>query len=385
MARSRSLTERSTAPGQLLGAHLERALPGDPGAGRHDVREHPLEPHRIGRDLGQVRRQLDVDARGIDHPGEVAEDLHDEAAEHQPLARELDRPRLQPGRVHELVEQPLDEPRRARDRLRAPALLAELVAREPVREELRPQPDERQRRADVVRDGAQQVLALLVELVDGRDVPKGDHRGAGGAREPQHLFGAALDVRDDREGAPALAVRLGEADAVVQLVADERQGAAEEHRDEQLVAVASRLDRLVVAVDDLGDDLVPEEVQARVPVALGRDGPGLGRDVLVERLPAPGGGDAMARLVREHLRGGEDGPGRDVQAAGDLLGGQPVRDGRVRRELVGQEGLERGREPLEGLVGADDEHGGEDAPEAVARPARLVQQYGRVHRGAVGS
>jgi hypothetical protein len=160
------------------------------------------------------------------------------------------------------------------------------------------------------------------------------------AGEPERVLFAALDGVQQAVGPSAALVGGRQADAVAHLVADQRQRAREQHRDQHLRPERSRGYGPVVLVDDLGDHQILEQVHAVMAVTVCGDARGLGGAVHIERADRPRLRGRRAGGVGEHLRGAEHETRADAQPAGQLLLGQrPHQRGVADQHL----GLCRGR------------------------------------------
>lgn len=99
---------------------------------------------------------------------------------------------------------------------------------------------------------------------------------------------ASRHLAQDGEGQPAGMGRGVDADGVVEGVPDQWLGAAEQGRPQELGAQGAWRHRVVVFVDDFGDDEVFIQVETAAGLELGGDLCGLGGGVLIERVLAPG-------------------------------------------------------------------------------------------------
>src|SRR5262245_18204276 len=80
------------------------------------------------------------------------------------------------------------------------------------------------------------------------------------SREMQDVLNPPLYAIKERVGTPTGACRHGQLLAVAHLVANERLGAAEEHRDEDLLPIPSWRHGMVLIIDHLGDHQILKEV-----------------------------------------------------------------------------------------------------------------------------
>ena len=139
--------------------------------------------------------------------------------------------------------------------------------------------------------------------------------------DDDHVVAARVDARDAADGAPAGARRRLDAREVARAVADHRAAGAVERRENELarLAVGQRLER--VRVDDLGVEVVLEDVQARAVDAVAADaGAGdLGEAVDVVRDEAGGLLDLAAHLLGPGLGAEEAVPERHLLAEVDAL------------------------------------------------------------------
>ena len=205
------------------------------------------------------------------------------------------------------------------------------------------------------------------------------HRPTPRARQRHRLLRPACDPVQQAIRAPARAPARGQADAVVQLVPDQRERAAEQDRDQEAVPEHALRHGAVVGIHDLDDQEVLVQVQTAACLALGGDPGGLRRGVVVHDPGAPRRLRAAADIGGQHLRAAHHDVRLDRQAAGQLLVRQGAGDRGVGNEKVRPPGVQALERAVERLGDVDLERLRPGAGEREGRPPGHVPGAGRSH------